>query len=275
MSGHKKCFDENISGLPDLTLEVDPEKMVAEDEDDELILEDDTPPERFMKPSEIFIMREKEKEKKRLEQKEMERKMENEKLEKVEPTVVEEENIGVSRDEEKSSIELEIKDKPVERRGRGKRGKDKVRRKRKEMTEAQKASLAKARLKSLEVRKAKAAARREAMKPKKTEPIPIPKPEPIAKPEMSFDYFCNLMDRYEERKKKKVAVSQEPHPNKKIPHHQKPRPPVQKVQRKESTRRNRNMARENIQVTPQMTDFSAYSILKNRNKNVFNSTWGY
>jgi len=83
-------------------------------------------------------------------------------------------------------------------------------------------------------------------------------------------------------KRKKVSISQEPHPNKKIPYHQKPRPPVQKVQRNQpqrtqpqSTRRNRNIPRENIRATPQLESFSAYSILKNQNKNIHSSGWGY
>ena len=155
------------------------------------------------------------------------------------------------------------------------------------MTEERKQQLAAARKKSLEVRRAKADAKKsknntKKEEPKKSDPIPIPPPNPIAqmKSQMSFDYFCDLMDKYEERKRKKVSVSQEPHPNKKIPHHQKPRPPVQRVQRSnnltpQSTRRNANVKRENVRITPQLDSFSAYSILKNQRQNIHSSTWGY
>ena len=290
MSGHKKVFDENISGLPDLTIEADPQKMLGEESivnDDDLILEDDTPDERFMKPSEIFVMRQKKKKQDKFQEEELERNMQNMKIKKEEPTIMEEEKKGISKDIPTTNIELEVKEDEPVKKTRGKRGKDKKVRKKRVLTETQKAQLAAARKKSLEVRRAKAAAKKAANAPKKqevtkTEPIPIPPPNPPSqiKSQMSFDYFCDLMDRYEERKRKKVSVSQEPHPNKKIPHYQKPRPPVQRVQRSnnlapKSTRRMNNVKREEIRVTPQVSDFSAYSILKNQRKNIHSSTWGY
>ena len=279
MSGHNKLFDENISGLPDLTIEVDPSKMMNTDsipkEDDELII-NEKPEEAYMKPSEIFVMRQKKKQEKKVEEQMADMAIE-------EPTNMKEENIGISKEEEQTNIDLEIKEEEKPKKTRGKRGKDKKERKKRVMTEERKAQLAAARKKSLEVRRAKAAAKKAKntkVEPKKSEPIPIPQPQaPVQfqnKANMSFDYFCDLMDRYEERKRKKVAISQEPHPNKKIPHHQKPRPPVQKVQRyTQSTRRNKNIPMENIKMTPQLDNFSAYSILKNQRKNIHMGNWGY
>lgn len=289
MSGHGKVFDENISGLPDLTIEVEPEKMIGEtmvDEDD-IILEDEVD-ERFMKPSEIFVMRQKKKQQKKFNENNLERKMENIKINE-ENKIIEQkkdENIGISKEVSKTNIDLEInEDKPV-KKTRGKRGKDKKVRKKREMTDERKQQLAEARARSLQVRRAKAEAKKSNKITKKedtikSEPVPIPPPRVAQlKSQMSFDYFCDLMDKYEERKRKKVSVSHEPHPNKKIPHHQKPRPPIQKVQRAkhtppQSTRRNANVKRENVKITPQLESFSAYSILKNQRKNIHSSTWGY
>lgn len=292
MSGHKKVFDENISGLPDLTIEADPEKMIGESmalNEDDLILEDEAPEERFMKPSEIFVMRQKKKHEMKNKEEEVERLMENVKInnENKINEEIKDENIGISKEVSQTNIDLEIKEEEPVKKTRGKRGKDKKVRKKREMTEERKQQLAAARKKSLEVRRAKAAAKKankitKKEEPKKSEPIPIPPPNPMAqiKSQMSFDHFCDLMDRYEERKRKKVSVSHEPHPNKKIPHHQKPRPPIQKVQRTsnlapQSTRRNGNVKRENVKITPQLDSFSAYSILKNQKRNIHSSTWGY
>lgn len=283
MSGHKKVFDENISGLPDLTVEADPIKMMGENipkEDDELVI-NETPQERFMKPSEIFVMRKKKKQEEVNKKIEVERKMMEMKIDEEKNN----ENVGIKVENDITNIDLEIKEDEPPKKTKGKRGKDKKQRKKREMTMERKAQLAAARKKSLEVRRAKAAAKKAKNTTidtvKRSEPIPIPKPIPPveshAKSQMSFDYFCDLMDKYEERKRKKVSISQEPHPNKKIPYHQKPRPPVQKVQRAptQSTRRNRNVPRENIRATPQLDSFSAYSILKNQNKNIHSSGWGY
>ncbi len=283
MSGHKKVFDESISGLPDLTVEADPLKMMGENipkEDDELII-NDIPQERFMKPSEIFVMRKKKKQEEENKKIEVERKM-------MEMEITEEkteEKTGINIENDITNIDLVIKEEEVSKKTRGKRGKDKKERKKRVMTDERKAQLAAARKKSLEVRKAKAAAKKAKSNPIETvnrsAAIPIPRPVPPVenhmKSQMSFDYFCGLMDKYEERKRKKVSISQEPHPNKKIPYHQKPRPPVQKVQRAQpqSTRRNRNVSRENIRTTPQLESFSAYSILKNQKKNIHSSGWGY
>jgi len=215
--------------------------------------------------------------------------MENVKInnenEKIEPK--NDENIGISKEESKTNIDLKIKEEEPVKKTRGKRGKDKKVRRKREMTDERKQQLAEARKKSLEVRRAKAAAKKankitKKEEPKKSEPIPIPPPNPIGqmRSQMSFDHFCDLMDKYEERKRKKISVSQEPHPNKKIPHHQKPRPPVQRVQRTsnlvpQSTRRNANVKRDNVKITPQLESFSAYSILKNQRRNIHSSTWGY
>lgn len=284
MSGHQKVFDESISGLPDLTVEADPLKMMGEKipkEDDELIINDDTPQERFMKPSEIFVMRKKKKQEEENKKIEMERKIVEMKIDEEKN----EENIGIKVENDTTNIDLEIKEQELTKKTRGKRGKDKKERKKRVMTDERKAQLAAARKKSLEVRRAKAAAKKAKNTPIESKttskPIPIPRPIPPVenhlKSQMSFDYFCGLMDKYEERKRKKVSISQEPHPNKKIPYHQKPRPPVQRVQRApaQSTRRNRNVARENIRTTPQLESFSAYSILKNQKKNIHSSGWGY
>ncbi len=290
MSGHGKVFDENISGLPDLTIEVDPEKMMDKTivNEDDIILEDEEVNERYMKPSEIFVMRQKKKQQERFDEENLERKMKNVKINE-ENKIIEKknnENIGISKEEPQTNIDLEIKEEEPVKKTRGKRGKDKKIRKKREMTAERKQQLADARKKSLEVRRAKAEAKKANKITRKeeqikTEPIPIPPPRVAQiKSQMSFDYFCDLMDKYEERKRKKVSVSHEPHPNKKIPYHQKPRPPIQKVQRAkasipQSTRRNGNVKRENVKITPQLESFSAYSILKNQNKNIHSSTWGY
>lgn len=158
MSGHKKVFDESISGLPDLTVEADPLKMMGENipkEDDELII-NDIPQERFMKPSEIFVMRKKKKQEEENKKIEVERKM-------MEMEITEEkteEKTGINIENDITNIDLVIKEEEVSKKTRGKRGKDKKERKKRVMTDERKAQLAAARKKSLEVRKAKAAAKK-------------------------------------------------------------------------------------------------------------------
>ena len=78
-----------------------------------------------------------------------------------------------------------------------------------------------------------------------------------------FDMFCNYMERYDERKRKKHTTSSNPHPNQKIPERQRPRPPVQQTQRNPQFRttggaRNKPPA-----------DFSPYSLLKSGRGSVF------
>ena len=78
-----------------------------------------------------------------------------------------------------------------------------------------------------------------------------------------FDMFCNYMERYDERKRKKHTTSSNPHPNQKIPERQRPRPPVQQANRNPQFRttggaRNKPPA-----------DFSPYSLLKSGRGSVF------
>jgi len=273
MSGHKRVFDENLSGLPDLEL-VEPDKLgdLKKDLQFDLELPEEAPKESHMRTSEIFVMRQKQR-------------REAQKLKEATDTIVESdvvvENTPLKEDDLKSNIDLEIKeDDPPPKKTRGKRGQDKKPRKKREMTEERKAQLKIAREKSLAVRREKARQKRENKKTK-TKPVPIikemPKPvaPPVRTPQMSFDYFCDLMDRYEERKKKKVSVSQEPHPNKKIPYQHKPRPPIQKIQRQNVNKPRMQQKRENIKVVQPVDNFSAYSILKKTNKNLFSSGFGF
>lgn len=267
-------FDESNTGLPDLDLVVNPDVLAQKTQDqqagDDLILpEEDIV--RTKSAQEIFVMR-------------------NKKVEKRVDEKIETTDIPVNKEVEKDNLQFKIEDiegeiAPSVNR-RGKRGNDKKPRKKRVMTEKQKENLRKAREKSLAVRRAKKAAKLKEKQDKvkapdkiysstentkiKSQPRDIPKPvapTPVKmQTPMSFDYFCNLMDRYEERKLKKHTTSREPHPNKVIPHTQKPRPPIQKVQRKAPV------------VREPPTNFNAYDILQNRrngSNSLFGSAFGY
>lgn len=283
MSGHKPIFDDSIDGMPDLTLEEDPDRLVELSKDQQAgkqldleDIEDDPKNVKHFNARDIFVMREKKK------KKEMERKM----IEEANPVV----DDGVQKESNRDNINMEITEPPEtdptlkgedKKQAYKKRGKDKKPRKKKVMTEKQKAALSKAREKSLQVRRAKAAARKKAKmeeylsrqpkaQPKPTQPIPIPQREPIKPPKMQFEHFCSLMDRYEARKKKAVDTSPAPHPNKKIAHQHRPRPPIQKNKR------------ANVKLTPtadSLTNgggFSAYDILQRRQGgNLFSTSFGY
>jgi len=275
MSG--KVFDKTLSGLPDLEIKVDPEQMILKTDDqeagDELVVpESPTKKEYTMRTSEIFVMRQKKAKAKQNIKLEVERK--------IEKPIEEHENMrigktvfldGISKEEKNDDLDIDIEPLEVPTTKRGKRGNDKKPRKKRVLTDKQKENLKKAREKSLAVRRAKKAAKAtnkqkpksEPIKemPKPTAPIPIQQQAP-----MSFDHFCNLMDRYEDRNKKKHATTREPHPNKKIPYTEKPRPPIQKVQRNE------------VKVRQPPTNFDPYSILnnnRNSNSSLFGSAFGY
>ena len=206
MSG--PVFDENISGLPDLELKVDPALMVKADqttdqkEGDELVLPDEpnTPTNPYqMKTSEIFVMRKKQMMKKKLEKIE-----ENVRIEIDEPEVIDQ---GISKEVEHDELQFKM-DEPPATTKRGKRGNDKKPRKKRVMTEKQKENLRKAREKSLAVRRAKKAeklakkngGKSQDLKQEKKEVETMAKPVPIPvvanQAPMSFDYFCDLMDPY-------------------------------------------------------------------------------
>jgi hypothetical protein len=173
----------------------------------------------------------------------------------------------------------------------------KQRKKRKPMSEAQLAKLAEARAKSLSTRRAKAKAKKDkieaervarALKKKQEKEdkldeealknyqttkngIPLKPPSPKKRVKFQepanvfedFDKFCNFMDRYDERKKKKHTTSRQPHPNQKIPERQRPRPPVQQNNRNPQFRTTggaRNKPPD---------DFSPYSLLKSGRGSVF------
>jgi len=75
-----------------------------------------------------------------------------------------------------------------------------------------------------------------------------------------------MMDKYENRRMKKHTTTAEPHPNKIIPHQEKPRPPVQRVQRRE------------VKVREPPSSFDPYAILNNNrggNKTLFGGAFGY
>lgn len=283
MSGHKPVFDDSIDGMPDLTLEEDPEKLIQLSKDQQAgkqldleDIEDDPKNVKHFNAKDIFVMRQKKN------KKEMERKIEEE-----EDKLLDD---GVQEEQNRDNINMEITE-PTDTHPQGevdtkkpayrKRGKDKKPRKKKVMTEKQKAALKKAREKSLQVRRAKAAAKKKAKEedylarqpkapPKPTQPIPIPVQQPIQPPRMEFDHFCSLMDRYEARKKKQIDTTPAPHPNKKIAQQHRPRPPIQKNKR------------QNVKLTPtadSLTEngsFSAYSILQRRQgSNLFSTSFGY
>ena len=257
-----KVFDKTLTGLPDLEIKVDPEHMMEKTDDqeagDELIVpESPTRKEYSMTTSEIFVTRQKAKKKQEG----------NVKLEVEEHGRLQN---GITKEEIIDDLNIDMEEEKVMKTSsRGKRGNDKKPRKKRVMTDKQKENLKKAREKSLAVRRAKKAAKskpkletvQEVIMPKPSAPIPIQQQAP-----MSFDYFCNLMDRYEDRNQKKHATTTEPHPNKKIPRAEKPRPPVQKVQRNP------------VNVRQPPTNFDPYSILNNNrngNSSLFGSSFGY
>ena len=176
----------------------------------------------------------------------------------------------------------------------GDRGKDKKKRKKRTMTPAALEKLAAAREKSLATRRAKAALKKEKIETERvsralkrrqdkqdlldkqalnkyemtknqipierTENVKIKAVERCKTPVQAanvfgdFDTFCNYMERWDERKRKKHTTSSQPHPNQKIPERQRPRPPVQPVNR-------------NPRTPP--ADFSPYSLLKSGRGSVF------
>ena len=93
MSGHKPVFDDSIDGMPDLTLEEDPEKLVELSKDQQagkqLDLEDienDAKNVKHFNAKDIFVMRQKKK------KREMERKLEEEAEELLDDGVQKEQN---------------------------------------------------------------------------------------------------------------------------------------------------------------------------------------
>jgi hypothetical protein len=217
----KKVFDENISGLPELVSADNNEQPTDLDLIIDLPMNVEAKPEE-VKPqinyNDIFMMGNK----KTL--------RENKPLKEPIDTITSSDIRGVTEEEDETNIELSIEPTREKYANIGKRGRDKKPRKKRVMTDAQKEKLAKARQKSLEVRRAKARAKYADKKKKKDEKVtsdPIPIPVNIPKDNMkNFDKFCEYMERYEQRKMKKVSFSQDPHPNKIIPTAQKPRPPV-------------------------------------------------
>ena len=258
-----KVFDKNISGLPDLKIHVDPQMMIQQSklqqEGDELVIPNSPTSETYkMRTSEIFVMR----------QKQQQEKQENIKLE-IEKKEL---NPGIKKEPEVEELINFEAEAPVTLRG--KRGNDKKPRKKRVMTDKQKENLKKAREKSLAVRRAKKAAKVAKLKPIKEEvkvqPLAMPPPTPPIpiqnQAPMSYEYFANMMDKYENRKKKKHTTTAEPHPNKVIPHQEKPRPPIQKVQRNA------------VNVRQPPSSFDPYPILNNNssgNKSLFGSAFGY
>lgn len=116
MSG--PVFDENVSGLPDLELKIDPALMVKADqttdqkEGDELVLPDEpnTPTNPYsMKTSEIFVMRKKQ--------------MMKKKLEKIDENVrieIEEPDDGISKEVENDELQFKMDEEPPKtKRGKG------------------------------------------------------------------------------------------------------------------------------------------------------------
>ncbi len=217
----KKVFDENISGLPELVSADKNETPTDLDLIIDLPMNVEAKPEE-VKPqtnyNDIFMMGNK----KTL--------RENKPLKEPIDTITSSDIKGVTEEKDETNIELSIEPTKEKYANIGKRGRDKKPRKKRVMSDAQKEKLAKARQKSLEVRRAKARAKYAEKKKKKEEKVtsdPIPIPVNIPKDNMeNFDKFCEYMERYEQRKMKKVSFSQDPHPNKIIPTAQKPRPPV-------------------------------------------------
>ena len=240
------------------------QSKIQEDGDELVIPNSPTTQTYKMKTSEIFVMRQKQKQKED----------ENIKLDiqKIEPEP--ELKPGIKKEPASEElIDFERDTEPQPAQLRGKRGGDKKPRKKRVMTEKQKENLKKAREKSLAVRRAKKAAKAAKLKPikeeGKIEPVQMAKPTApipiINQAPMSYEYFADMMDKYENRKKKKHTSSAEPHPNKIIPHQEKPRPPIQKVQR-------------NVTVRQPPSSFDPYAILNNNssgNKSLFGSAFGY
>ena len=226
----KKVFDESKSGLPEFIVDDEPELSTDLDLIIDLPIEkeakkEDKPAEKPLSTvNDIFIMGNKKQLK------------EPQPLKEPTDTVTSSDLKGVTLEKDQTNIDLEVKPKKEKYANIGKRGRDKKPRKKRVMSDAQKEKLALARQKSLEVRRAKARAKYAEKKKQKeekkvSEPINIPKPQQdatILNPMSNFDRFCEYMERYEQRKMKKVSNSQDPHPNKIIPTNHKPRPPVVK-----------------------------------------------
>ena len=266
MSG--PVFDKNLDPLGDLTLKMTPD-LEMEIDDDNIEPNVESVEEAYESPQttpveNIFVK----KEKKRLE--------------------------GIKETPMEDTLELE--------RVVGDRGKDKKKRKKRTMTPAALEKLAAAREKSLTTRRAKAKIKKDAVEADRIaralkrradkqelldkqalnkyemtrNQIPIENVKiqprvaalkkehaPVANVFGDFDMFCNYMERYDERKRKKHTTSSNPHPNQKIPERQRPRPPVQQTQRNPQFRttggaRNKPPA-----------DFSPYSLLKSGRGSVF------
>ena len=266
MSG--PVFDKNLDPLGDLTLKMTPD-LEPELDDDNIEPNVESVEEAYESPQttpveNIFVK----KEKKRLE--------------------------GIKETPMEDTLELE--------RVVGDRGKDKKKRKKRTMTPAALEKLAAAREKSLTTRRAKAKIKKDAVEADRIaralkrradkqelldkqalnkyemtrNQIPIENVKiqprvaalkkehaPVANVFGDFDMFCNYMERYDERKRKKHTTSSNPHPNQKIPERQRPRPPVQQTQRNPQFRttggaRNKPPA-----------DFSPYSLLKSGRGSVF------
>jgi len=206
---------------------------------------------------------------------------------------------GVKEDEVKEDWSESItNDEKIPPKIRGERGKDKKPRKKRQMTPAALEKLKIAREKSLATRRAKAALKKKAkedlrvataqkkrMERQNVKLEVIPENVKIEKKAQQkpanvfndFDKFCNFMDRYDERKKKKHSTSRQPHPNQKIPERQRPRPPVQPSNRNPQFRQTGGSRRPR---SPPPTDFSPFSLLKSGRRSVFgnsgmNNSGGY
>tara|TARA_R110000744_G_scaffold81700_3_gene160410 strand:+ start:764 stop:1582 length:819 start_codon:yes stop_codon:yes gene_type:complete len=183
----------------------------------------------------------------------------------------------------------------------GERGKDKKPRKKRVMTPEALEKLAKAREKSLANRRAKSAAKKAATEDARVKrakkkrqiraatPLPLsPVSENIKIPFKTikqqeaklptkpvnvfndFDNFCDFMERYDERKKKKHSTSNQPHPNKRMPDQHRPRPPITPVERVPV---HRGGSRRTS--SPPAGNFSPYSLLKRGNSQFGKGTNNY
>lgn len=201
---------------------------------------------------------------------------------------------GVKEDKPSEDwVESITHDKP--KKIRGERGKDKAPRKKRVMTPEALEKLKLAREKSLAKRRATAAAKkakkeelrvakaeakieaRQAKKPQVNRVLQtIKEKEAPVNVFNDFDKFCSFMDRYDERKKKTHSTSRQPHPNKKMPERERPRPPVQAAPRNATF--SQNGRRHNK--SPPPGNFSPYSLLKSGRRSVFgnggmNNSGGY
>ncbi len=204
MSGYNSQFNTSKDVLPDLTIKTDLEQIVNDDEEDKQ--EEDLGENDVAELSEnedndttIFVGQKKD--------------------DFITPN---------PQDEEKTTI---VSPKI--------RGKDRKERKKREFTPKMKEALAKAREKKLSKYKIKKQEELQRIKEqaveeyKATQPkeehknATLPPPQKAKQP--SFEDFCDIMDKYEEYKRKKTPKKQvqsnNPHPNK-IVHRHRPRPPM-------------------------------------------------